>query len=56
MVWLPGKLRASFGIPERSYYSAMQRLESAGLVSITRTAGKTLRATINPAPVPSINP
>ena len=55
VVWLPGKLRKRFNIPERGYWAAVNRLEQAGLISVERNPGQALRITllsITPADTP----
>lgn len=53
VVTLPGWLRASFQVPERGYFAAVKRLESAGLVRVARLPGHALRITIQPTPPPA---
>ena len=45
--------RASFQVPERSYFAAVQRLESAGLVRVERLPGHALRIMIQATPTPA---
>ena len=53
VVTLSGRLRASFKIPERSYFAAVHRLESAGLVRVERLPGHALRITVQATPTPA---